>query len=71
METTQKRSMLHPRTFTFLALIGAWILSLIAYEAVAGEGAWWRSKFDPHAEPRAIAPASAEARAASDLLGDS
>ncbi len=58
METTQKRSMLHPRTFTFLALIGAWILSLIAYEAVAGEGAWWRSKFDPHAEPRAIAPAS-------------
>ena len=48
--------MTRARSFSFLAFAAVWLLSLIAYEAVAGE-LWRSSKFDPDAAPRTVTAA--------------
>lgn len=49
--------MTHPRSFSVLAIVAAWLLSLVAYEAVASELGWSDPKFDANSAPRAVSEA--------------
>lgn len=58
MKSERDRSMLRPRTFSFLSAAAAGALLLASYEALAGPVGLWGDVYDAHAAPRTVTPAN-------------
>lgn len=55
MHERRPRSMLRPRTFSLFSLVALWAITVVSYQALAGNSTWFGRLHDPNTQPRAIA----------------